>query len=90
MALLKRGASCTMYWEIHQNFWEFLRLVKVSLTCKTMGVQSCYWKAIPIDLFSGFKIKGELYKVTPECMSRVTAVEMWGRICAVHCGVRAR
>jgi gamma-glutamylcyclotransferase (GGCT)/AIG2-like uncharacterized protein YtfP len=25
--------------------------------------------------FSGFKIKGELYKVTPECMSRVTAVE---------------
>ena len=23
----------------------------------------------------GFKIKGELYKVTPECMARVTAVE---------------
>jgi gamma-glutamylcyclotransferase (GGCT)/AIG2-like uncharacterized protein YtfP len=24
---------------------------------------------------NGFKIKGELYKVTPECMERVTAVE---------------
>ena len=24
---------------------------------------------------NGFKIKGELYKVTPECMARVTAVE---------------
>jgi gamma-glutamylcyclotransferase (GGCT)/AIG2-like uncharacterized protein YtfP len=24
---------------------------------------------------NGFKIKGELYKITPECMARVTAVE---------------
>jgi gamma-glutamylcyclotransferase (GGCT)/AIG2-like uncharacterized protein YtfP len=31
----------------------------------------------PIMAFKddGFKIKGELYKVTPECMARVTAVE---------------
>jgi len=31
----------------------------------------------PIMVFKddGFKIKGELYKVTPECMARVTAVE---------------
>ena len=33
----------------------------------------------PVMIFKddGFKIKGELYKVTPECMERVTAVE-WG------------
>ena len=31
----------------------------------------------PVMIFKddGFKIKGELYKVTPECMERVTAVE---------------
>ena len=31
----------------------------------------------PVMIFKddGFEIKGELYKVTPECMARVTAVE---------------
>ena len=34
-----------------------------------------YGCPIMVTKYEGFKIKGELYSVTPECMARVTAVE---------------
>ena len=54
------------------NSSEFLGVFKTIESKFDMHDYGC-----PIMVFKddGFKIKGELYKVTPECMARVTAVE---------------
>ena len=54
------------------NSSEFLGVFKTIESKFDMYDYSCPVMVLEDD---GFKIKGELYKVTPECMARVTAVE---------------
>ena len=66
---LKKGGTLH---RVLGNSSEFLGVVKTVEDKFDMHDYGC-----PIMVLedNGFKIKGELYKVTPECMARVTAVE---------------
>ena len=68
---LKKGGTLH---RVLGNSSEFLGVVKTVEDKFDMHDYGCPIM-VPIMEDNGFKIKGELYKVTPECMARVTAVE---------------
>ena len=68
---LKKGGTLH---RVLGNSSEFLGVVKTVEDKFDMHDYGCPIM-VPIMEDNGFKIKGELYKVTPDCMARVTAVE---------------